>query len=164
MGMSSTTQFGPRQSREASFEAEEKEATKSRVAISLFFFGRSGRRIPEKTKKNANGRKDGDDELRNGQRRNSLDEGDVLRAVVCDYVGPRGVCRNAEAGHTAAVASKTEWVACHTGPQRRMVRAATPAECLVGRTGGGVPRAQRSAGAGWRSRASQSNLASRRPL
>jgi len=37
MGMSSTTQFGPRQSREASFEAGEKEDTKSRVAISLFF-------------------------------------------------------------------------------------------------------------------------------
>ena len=88
----------------------------------------------------------------------------MLRAVVCDYVGPRGVCRNAEAGHTAAVASKTDWVACHTRPRRRMVRAATPAECLVGRTGGDVPRAQRSAGASWRSRASQSNLASRRPL
>ena len=130
----------------------------------FFFFGRSGRRTPEKTKKNANGRKDGDDELRNGQRRNSLDEGDVLRAVVCDYVGPRGVCRNAEAGHTAAVASKTDWVACHTRPRRRMVRAATPAECLVGRTGGDVPRAQRSAGASWRSRASQSNLTCRRPL
>ena len=77
-------------------------------SLSFFFlYGRSGRRTPEKTKKNANGRKDGDDELRKGQRRNSLDEGDVLRAVVCDYVGPRGVCRNAEAGHTAAVASKT---------------------------------------------------------
>ena len=43
---------------------------------------------PEKTKKNANARKEEDDELQNGQRRNSLDEGDVLRAVVCDYVGP----------------------------------------------------------------------------
>ena len=139
----------------------------SKECFSFFFSflgGAQRTKDSRETKKNANGRKDGDDELRNGQRRNSLDEGDVLRAVVCDYVGPRGVCRNAEAGHTAAVASKTDWVACHTRPRRRMVRAATPAECLVGRTGGDVPRAQRSAGAGWRSRASQSNLASRRPL
>ena len=35
-----------------------------RSGTNLFFF-RSGRRTPEKTKKNANGRKDGDDELRN---------------------------------------------------------------------------------------------------
>ena len=63
--------------------------------VFCFFFGRSGRRTPEKTKKNANERKNGDDELRNGQRRNSLDEGDVLRAVVCDYVGPFFLFRDA---------------------------------------------------------------------
>ena len=43
---------------------------------------------PEKTKKSVNGRKDGDYELPNDRRRNPLDDGDVLRAVVCDYVGP----------------------------------------------------------------------------
>ena len=36
----------------------------SRKQAIFFFFGRSGRRTPEKTKKNANERKDGDDELR----------------------------------------------------------------------------------------------------
>ena len=54
----------------------------------LFFFARSGRRTPEKTKKSVNGRKDGDYELRNYRRRNPLDDDDELRAVVCDYVGP----------------------------------------------------------------------------
>ena len=56
--------------------------------FSFFFFGRSGRRTPEKTKKSANERKDWDYELRNDRRRNPLDDDDVLRAVVCDYVGP----------------------------------------------------------------------------
>ena len=39
---------------------------------------------------------------------------------------PRGVCRNAEAGQTTAVASRAGSVARYTGPQRRRLRAATP--------------------------------------
>ena len=45
-----------------------------------------------------------------------------------------------------------------------MFRAATLAECLAECTGGYVPRAQWSAGAGWRSRASHYSRAGRRPL
>ena len=63
---------------------------------------------------------------RSKRRRKPLGEDDVLRAVVCDYVGPAECAINAEAGYTTAVASKAGLVARHTGPQRRMFRAATP--------------------------------------
>ena len=39
------------------------------------------------------------------RRRKPLGEDDVLRAVVCDYVGPAECANDAEAGYTTAVAS-----------------------------------------------------------
>ena len=64
---------------------------------------------------------------RSKRRRKPLGEDDVLRAVVCDYVGPAECAINAEAGDTTAVASGAGLVARHTRPPRRMFRAATPA-------------------------------------
>ena len=59
------------------------------------------------------------------RRRKPLGEDDVLRAVVCDYVGPAECAINAEAGYTTAVASSAGLVARHTGPQRERLRVAT---------------------------------------
>ena len=62
---------------------------------------------------------------RSKRRRKPLGEDDVLRAVVCDYVGPAECAINAEAGYTTAVASRAGLVARHTGPQRERRRVAT---------------------------------------
>ena len=62
------------------------------------------------------------------RRRKPLGEDDVLRAVVCDYVGPAECAINAEAGYTTAVASRAGLVARHTGPQREGAALPLPAE------------------------------------
>ena len=64
---------------------------------------------------------------RSKRRRKPLGEDDVLRAVVCDYVGPAECAINAEAGYTTAVASRAGLVARHTGPQRECAALPLPA-------------------------------------
>ena len=68
------------------------------------------------------------------RRRKPLGEDDVLRAVVCDYVGPAECAINAEAGNTTAVASRAGLVARHTGPQREGAALPLPAESPAERT------------------------------
>ena len=71
---------------------------------------------------------------RSKRRRKPLGEDDVLRAVVCDYVGPAECAINAEAGYTTAVASRAGLVARHTGPQRECAALPLPAESPAERT------------------------------
>ena len=71
---------------------------------------------------------------RSKRRRKPLGEDDVLRAVVCDYVGPAECAINAEAGYTTADASRAGLVARHTGPQREGAALPLPAESPAERT------------------------------
>ena len=75
---------------------------------------------------------------RSKRRRKPLGEDDVLRAVVCDYVGPAECAINAEAGYTTAVASRAGLVARHTGPQREGAALPLPAESPAERPEGCV--------------------------
>ena len=62
---------------------------------------------------------------RSKRRRKPLGEDDVLRAVVCDYVGPAECAVMLKLGYTTAVASRAGLVARHTGLQRERRRVAT---------------------------------------
>ena len=95
------------------------------------------------------------------RRRKPLGEDDVLRAVVCDYVGPAECAINAEAGYTTAVASRAGLVARHTGPQREGAALPLPAESPAERAAGCVTRGRRCARANCRGPASQSDPAAR---
>ena len=75
---------------------------------------------------------------RSKRRRKPLGEDDVLRAVVCDYVGPAECAINAEAGYTTADAARAGLVARHTRPQREGAALPLPAESPAERAAGCV--------------------------
>ena len=72
------------------------------------------------------------------RRRKPLGEDDVLRAVVCDYVGPAECANDAEAGYTTAVASTTGLRARPTRPRREGAALPLPAESPAERPEGCV--------------------------
>ena len=112
---------------------------------SFSFFLRSGRRTPEKTKKSANERKDWDYELRNDRRRNPLDDDDVLRAVVCDYVGPAECAVMLKLATLPRSRRERDWWRATPGRSGKGAALPLPAESPAERAAGCVTRARRCA-------------------
>ena len=129
--------------------------------FSPFFFGRSGRRTPEKTKKSANERKDWDYELRNDRRRNPLDDDDVLRAVVCDYVGPAECAVMLKLATLPRSRRERDWWRATPGRSGKGAALPLPAESPAEHAARCVTRGRRCARANCRGPASQSDPAAR---
>ena len=99
--------------------------------------------------------------LRNDRRRNPLDDDDVLRAVVCDYVGPAECAVMLKVATLPRSRRERDWWRATPGRSGKGAALPLPAESPAEHAARCVTRGRRCARANCRGPASQSDPAAR---